>query len=391
MREQFLVLIDNKHNKYNSMTPSTTIQLTLMAMSPKMENMLTLFFKQNFPNQYHLTSDNPDILIADLDFFEQSQALSRFLTDNPSVPALLFSIREDKPLPHDNAIRLSKPFDAAALKTALAALAEKATLVKKPQAPTKPNNSSTTTVSTTQTAPTSVSAPAAPRVEKPLQESPRAQQTISLVQSEEIAQPNATKKAAVAIHLKPLYQHLKKRFEAQPLGTVLRVKVNGLPSFFASADHQAVKLTGLFSDLESVSRQTLSDDMILAVEHDIEVDWQDIEGEEFSYIAVLWETARWAAPASFPTDTAFRQPLIFEKHPDIRNLLDFSHAEEMATLWSQKSLTVMEMLAQNIPQQYVCRFYWAAIAAGLLTPYELSSDGAADQTLFTRLFGKKSS
>ena len=84
---------------------------------------------------------------------------------------------------------------------------------------------------------------------------------------------------------------------------------------------------------------------------------------------LLWKSALIASRGRIPVDTDLYSPINFSRWSSISShVLLFKHADTIATLWQQESISLVETLQRlNIPQRYVFAFYSACKAIGIVS------------------------
>lgn len=81
---------------------------------------------------------------------------------------------------------------------------------------------------------------------------------------------------------------------------------------------------------------------------------------------LLWKTAQWASKGRVPIETSLTLPVVIGRRFNISRLLVLPHAVQIASLWSEKPLSILDTAkALGIPQRYVFSFYSASFALGM--------------------------
>ncbi len=90
----------------------------------------------------------------------------------------------------------------------------------------------------------------------------------------------------------------------------------------------------------------------------------------YSYLDQFhWKVAIWSAHGRLPAGTSLEEPIILLHWPNLTRLLLTPYALQIAALWSERPLSLLETAqGLGIPQRYVFSFYSAAHATGLAFP-----------------------
>jgi hypothetical protein len=364
-----------------------------------------MYFERACKNSYQLVSDKGDVLIADLDNYEERPLLIEFRKNNPDLPVILLSVRDTKIIDIDNATVLKKPIDLKLLKTTLDLISSKIPLNKKPE-PREQIISSF---------PIEVAERRKKNIEwKKTERRKSYAAALSTETTTGVIEKNQKEKQALGAALKMdkyvnrsyigsnkdidpfdpeavkkisfkqdnfLHGHLYRLSREVNLkkenSRIMKLTTdNGV--FVISSDGRSLKSTINEAKLRVISGVPIAWDkstISLLVQN-----WDNIPGEIFNTEETLWKTSIWASRGRIPSGTSLETPVSLRFWPNLTRLLLFPHAIRIAAVWCQRPMSLIDTaIYLGIPQRYVFSFFSATQAIG--ASYNLKSSSTPEEAV----------
>lgn len=376
-------------------------KIKVISLSGWREEKLKSFFQLECDGAYEIISEQADLLIADLDNFQDHAQLTAFTDKHPDLPTILVSFdTEFTRTPQlSNVSLLKKPYQLNEIKKLLASMlgapenqeAVTATMALAESAGTRAADvaalaeaaadlaaiESTEARAAAEEAEAAVAAVVRESVEVAAAEVTESRIEVfseTVESSLKYKSPYPYKRADVDLSdpkeveklrydsSKFLYGYLAK-IAIQDDGEELVGLTIDKAVFIFSSDKKTVKINLSDSKLYALSSVPIYDESANISSR--LVPWGTIVGKEYPIKELLWDTAIWAARCRLELATDLNKPVALARWPNMTRLRNFPHAAQVAALWVKQPTSLIDTASVlDIPQRDVFSFYVATQAIG---------------------------
>ncbi len=373
----------------------TPVKVTTIALSERTKNALEMFFARVCKNQYQLVEDKAELLIADLDNYEQRTILTGYRKKYPEIPTILLSVRDTHALELSNAYLMKKPLDLKSLRVTLNDIVKTFSKNKVENKESdsgglpssgerRKNNQKWDLKERRHDFQANLATDTTAGIIKQEQDDKNTLNAAltmkkyasrSYIGSNQDIDPfdeEAVKK--ISFHQDNfLYGHLY-RLSREILISNSDVREMQLDTetgtFMISADGRLIKTVINDAKLRVVSGVPISWDNS-KISNSLKK-WENIQGEVYETKSLLWKTSLWASRGRIPVGTNLETPIALRYWPNLTRLLIFPHAVRIAAVWNQQPLSLIDTAVfLGIPQRFVFSFFTATQAIG--ASYNLKS------------------